>query len=61
MEVVIFSVMDPPSWGDPSPAEEETGLDTFPMLGNVLGLCPVLGTSCWTQSLLSVSTELNMC
>lgn len=59
MEVVIFSVMDHPSCGRPSPAEEEGGLDTCPMLGNVLGLCSVLGTSCWTEILVSVSTELN--
>lgn len=66
MEVVIFSVMDHPSCGDPSPAEEEAGLDTCLMLGNVLcsvlGLCSVLlGTFCWTESPPSVSTELNLC
>lgn len=55
--VVMFYVVEHPSCGDPSPAEEEAGLDTCPMLGKVLGLCSVLGTSCWTKSLPSVSTE----
>lgn len=58
MEVVIFSVMDHPPCGDPSPAEEEeAGSDTCPVLGRVLGFCSVLGTSkSWTTS---VFTELN--